>query len=162
MHDVAKDQPSAAQSAEQVLGGLTLFLPPVRDEDRLQLHRVGQMLYTPGIVPRWGEEVRYVGAVGTEISLRTATRAAQLCVHNLIALVRAERGSLDRVEQAMQLNILVRCGEGFENISRVADGASEALYQVFGAHGRHHRQVLPTTDLPFGASVQVSGIFRVN
>ncbi|MEA2645124.1 MAG: hypothetical protein QOE92_207 [Chloroflexota bacterium] len=141
---------------------MTLFLPPVRDEDRIQVRRVGQMLYTPGIVPRWGEEVRYSGAVDGDVSVRTAARAAQLCVHNVLALVRAERGSLDRVQQVMQLNVLVRCSDGFENISRVADGASEALYQVFGSLGRHHRQVLPTDDLPFGASVQVSGVFRIS
>ena len=77
-------------------------------------------------------------------------------------MARAELGTLDRVEQVMQINVLVRCAEGFENPGHVADGASEALYQVFSVHGRHHRTVLPTTDLPRDASVEVSAIFRTS
>ena len=120
------------------------------------------MLYTPGILPYWGDELRHTGRVGAEVSVRTAARAAQLCVHNIIAMARAELGTLDRIEQVMQINVLVRCAEGFENPGRVADGASEALYQVFSAHGRHHRTVLPTTELPRDASVEVSAILRTS
>jgi enamine deaminase RidA (YjgF/YER057c/UK114 family) len=150
----------SSSTPEQVLGGLTLYLPPVREEDRVLLRRVGQMLYTPGVLPRWGEEIRHVGRVGEDVSVRTAARAAQLCVHNVIALVRAELGSLDRVHQVMTINVLVRCAEGFENPGRVADGASDALFQVFGVNGRHHRTVVPTRDLPQDAAVQVSAILQ--
>jgi enamine deaminase RidA (YjgF/YER057c/UK114 family) len=150
----------ATSTPEQVLSGLTLYLPPVHPDDLAQVRRVGQIFYTPGVLPRWGEEIRHVGRVGAEVPVRTAARAAQLCVHNIIALARAELGSLDRIHQVMTINILVRCAEGFENPGRVADGASEALYQVFGPHGRHHRTVLPTQDLPFDVPVQVSAILR--
>ncbi|MDQ6919974.1 MAG: RidA family protein [Candidatus Dormibacteraeota bacterium] len=145
---------------EQVLSGLTLTLPPAYPEDLSNVRRVGHILYTPGVLPRWGEEIRHVGRVGEEVPVRTAARAAQLCVHNIIALVRVELGSLDRIQQVMTINVLVRSAEGFENPGRVADGASQALYQIFGVHGRHHRTVLPTTELPHDASVQVSAIFR--
>jgi enamine deaminase RidA (YjgF/YER057c/UK114 family) len=151
---------SSISTPEQVLRGLTLSLPPVRTDDLAQIRRVGQMLYTPGVLPRWGEEIRHVGRVGEDVSVRAAVRAAQLSVHNIIALLRAELGSLDRVHQVMTINVLVNCAEGFENPGRVADGASDALFQVFGTHGRHHRTVLPTNDLPYGAAVQVSAIFQ--
>lgn len=144
------------------LEGLSLYLPPARDADRVQLRRVGAMLYTPSMLPRWGEEIRHVGAVDEDIPVRQAANAAKLCVHNMVAVVRAELGSLDRVAQVMQINVLVRCTPGFENPGRVADGASEALYQIFGANGRHHRTVLPTAELPHDAVVQVSGILRTH
>lgn len=147
---------------EQVLSGLTLFLPPARREDFKQMRHVGEMLYTPAVIPRWGAEVRYTGAIDASVSARTGSRAARLCAHNLIALARHDLGSLDRVAQVMQLNVLVRCSPGFENLSRVADGASEAFFQVFGANGRHRRVVLATTELPESAPVQVSAIFRVS
>ncbi|MDP9325566.1 MAG: RidA family protein, partial [Candidatus Dormibacteraeota bacterium] len=144
----APAQTPPTNTPEQVLSGLTLFLPPVRKDDLALIQRVGQMLYTPGVLPRWGDEIRHAGRVGEDVSVRSAARAAQLCVHNIIALVRADLGSLDRVQQVMTIHVLVRCAEGFENPGRVADGASDALYQIFGARGRHHRTVLPTTDLP--------------
>ena len=141
---------------------LPVYLPPVRARDVVELSRVGQLIYTPGVLPRWGDEVRYTGRVDADISVRHAILAAELCVHNMIALLRAELGTLDAIQQVMQINVLVSCSEGFENISRVADGASAALYQVFGPHGRHHRVVMPTAELPRRAVVQVSGIFRTS
>jgi enamine deaminase RidA (YjgF/YER057c/UK114 family) len=140
---------------------VSLFLPPVRDEDRTLMRRVGEMIYTPAVIPRWGDEVRCVGSVGEEIAVRTAARGARLCVHNLLALLEDNLGSLDRVTHVQQLNVLVRCSEGFYNPGRVADGASAALYQVFGERGRHRRSVVETDELPENVAVQVSAIFRV-
>jgi enamine deaminase RidA (YjgF/YER057c/UK114 family) len=140
---------------------VTLFLPPVRQEDRVLMRRVGEMLYTPAVVPRWGDELRYLGTVDGDVPVRTAARGARLCVHNLMSLVEEELGSLDKVLHVQQLNVLVRCSEGFLSPGRVADGASDALYQAFGERGRHRRSVVETDDLPEGAAVQVSAIFRV-
>jgi enamine deaminase RidA (YjgF/YER057c/UK114 family) len=147
---------------EIALSNVPVYLPPVRARDVVELSRVGHMIYTPGVLPRWGDEIRYAGRVDAEVSVRNAVQAAELCVHNMIALLRAELGTLDAIQQVMQINVLVRCSEGFENISRVADGASTALYQVFSAQGRHHRVVMPTAELPRGSVVQVSGIFRIS
>jgi enamine deaminase RidA (YjgF/YER057c/UK114 family) len=140
---------------------LALYLPPVRAADRAQLRRVGEMLYTPAVIPRWGDELRYVGTVDDQVPVRTAARGARLCVHNLLALLESELGSLDSVRHVQQLNVLVRCSEGFFSPGRVADGASEALYHAFGERGRHRRSVVETDDLPEGAPVQVSAIFRI-
>ena len=150
----------SSHTPEQVLSELTLFLPPVQRDDLREMRRVGEMLYTPPMLPRWGTEMRFSGSIDAGISARAGARAARLCSQNLIALIRQELGSLDRVSQVMQLNILVRCSPGFENVSRVADGASEAFFQVFGPSGRHWRTVLPTAELPESAPVQVSAIIR--
>jgi enamine deaminase RidA (YjgF/YER057c/UK114 family) len=141
---------------------VTLFLPPVRHEDRILMRRVGEMLYTPAVIPRWGDELRYLGTVDDEVPVRTAARGARLCVHNILALLEEELGSLDRVRHVQQLNVLVRCSEGFLSPGRVADGASDALYQAFGERGRHRRSVVETDQLPEGAPVQVSAIFRID
>jgi len=143
-------------------GDIALYLPPVRPQDRAEIRRVGEMLYTPAVIPRWGDELRYVGSVDDQVPVRTASRGARLCVHNLLALLEEELGTLDRVRHVQQLNVLVRCSDSFLTPGRVADGASEALYQAFGERGRHHRSVVETDDLPHGAPVQVSAIFRVS
>jgi enamine deaminase RidA (YjgF/YER057c/UK114 family) len=141
---------------------VALFLPPVRHQDRVMMRRVGEMLYTPAVIPRWGDELRYIGTVDDQVPVRTAARGARLCVHNLLALLEDELGSLDRVRHVQQLNVLVRCSAGFLSPGRVADGASNALYQAFGERGRHRRSVVETDELPEGAAVQVSAIFRVD
>lgn len=149
-----------AASPEDLLGGLLLTLPPAWPPDVREVRQVGTILYTPAVIPRWGAQVRYQGAVDADLPVATAARAARLCVHNLVAVVRKELGSLDRVAQVMQISVLVRCSDNFENLSRVADGASEALVQLFGPAGRHRRNVAATQHLPEDASVQVSGVIR--
>jgi enamine deaminase RidA (YjgF/YER057c/UK114 family) len=134
----------------------------VRDDDRRRLQRVGDVLYTPGILPTWGEELRAVGMVEEQVPLPAATEAARLCVLNMLALVRAELGSLDMVQGVSQLNVLVRSGNSSGAYARVADGASAALFEVFGERGRHRREVLATRDLPGGAVVQISGVLKLN
>src|SRR5258708_39729621 len=105
------------QTPEQVLSGLTLFLPPVRREDLKELRQVGDMLYTPSMLPRWGGEMKYAGAIDAGLSIRSGAQAARLCAHNLIALTRDELVSLDSVSQVTHLTVLVRCSPGIENVS---------------------------------------------
>jgi enamine deaminase RidA (YjgF/YER057c/UK114 family) len=145
---------------EQALHTLRLMLPPPRHEDRVRLNRVGDMLYTPGVLPWWGDDLRHVGAVDGDLTIRQAARAAQLCVHNIVSLVRVELGSLDRVVHVLQISVLVQRSADFENLSRVADGASTALFQIFGIRGRHRREVVGGSDLPHNAAVQVSAVLR--
>src|SRR5438445_5426302 len=88
---------------ETALSSLPLYLPPLRPRDVVELSRVGQIIYTPGVLPRWGDEVRYAGRVDADVSVRNAVQAAELCVHNMIALLRAELGTLDAIQQVMQI-----------------------------------------------------------
>jgi enamine deaminase RidA (YjgF/YER057c/UK114 family) len=160
MPQLAQLDPAALP--EQVLDGLNIVLPPARPEDLSRVRHVGGLVYTPGLLPFWGEELKYAGSVDTEISVRVAVRAAQLCIHNLVAVLRADLESLDRVTGILQLSVLVRCAEGFENPARIADGASEALFEIFGSRGRHRRDVVGTSDLPGGSVVQVSAVIKVD
>jgi enamine deaminase RidA (YjgF/YER057c/UK114 family) len=139
-----------------------LSLPPVRAEDLAGMRRVGQVAYTPGILPYWGDQLRHHGEVETEIPVRDAVAAAELCALNALSAIRAQVGSLDRVEAVLQLVVMVCCPPGFEGTARVADGASGALFEVLGSRGRHRREVVATRELPGGAPVQVTVVFRVD
>jgi len=66
----ATAQRDQTTTPEPALSGLTVYLPPVRHEDRAEIRRVGQILYTPGVLPRWGEEIRYVGLVGAGVPIK--------------------------------------------------------------------------------------------
>src|SRR5258708_12769184 len=74
----------STQTPEQALRGLTLSLPPVRSEDLKELRQVGEMLYTPSMLPRWGGEMKFAGAIDAGLSPRSGVQAASLCAQNLI------------------------------------------------------------------------------
>jgi enamine deaminase RidA (YjgF/YER057c/UK114 family) len=110
----------------------------------------------------WNGEVRHVGAAGSQVSLAEGAAAARLCGLNLLALVHANAGSLDNVRQVLQVIGLVNSSPGFVQQSKVMNGLSELLYEVFGETGRHNRTALATLDLPLNATVQASAVIRID
>jgi len=146
---------------EVVLARGRVVLPPVRVDYLRRTHRVGSVLYTPGVLPYAGEELRFVGRLKEEVGLQDAAEAARLCSLNILSVVRTILGSLDRVSRVRQLNVLVRADAFDGGEPRVADAASAVLYEVFGESGRHRREVLATADLPQGAVVQVSAVLEL-
>src|SRR5438445_895103 len=134
-------------------------LPPVHLDYLHGLHKVGEVLYTPGVLPYWGDEMRHVSETG-RIRLRAGESAARLCVRQILVLLQEELGDLDRVDQVSRLNIMVRGPEGSRNLGRIADSASVEMVSALGTRGRHLRNVVATEDLPGGSPVQVSAVVR--
>jgi enamine deaminase RidA (YjgF/YER057c/UK114 family) len=124
---------------------------------------VGDLLYTTAVLPMWNGELRHVGALGSEVALAEGAAAARLCGLNLLALIRANAGgSLDNVRQVVQVIGLVNSAPAFAQQSKVMNGLSDLLFEVFGEAGRHGRTALATTELPRNASVQATAVVRLD
>ena len=97
-------------SAEATLRALGLELPdpPKALASYVPVQQVGELLYTSGVIPSWNGEVQFRGVVGGDVSLKDAGRAAEVCALNIMALIRQHAGSLDQVEQFIQLSVFVR------------------------------------------------------
>lgn len=150
----------SAEATLQTLG-IQLPDPPKALASYVPLQQVGELLYTSGVIPVWNGEIRYRGMVGGDLSLRDGVQAAEMCALNIISLVRQHTGSLDRVEQFVQLSGFVRSAPGFEEQPKVLNGASDLIFKVFGERGRHTRQALGTNELPLGVPVEISAIVRL-
>ena len=153
----------STDSAEATLRTLGLQLPdpPQALASYVPLQQVGELLYTSGVIPVWNGEIRYRGMVGGDLSLRDGIQAAEMCALNIISLVRQHTGSLDRVEQFVQLSGFVRSAPDFVEQPKVLNGASDLIFKVFGERGRHTRQALGTNELPLGVPVEISAIVRL-
>ena len=79
----------------------------------------------------------------------------------LLATMRAELGSLDRVEQIVKVFGMVNVGGSFDRTPEVIDGCSDLLVAVFGEKGRHTRSAVGLAALPFGIAVEIELIARV-
>lgn len=153
----------SAASAEATLRSLGIELPepPRALASYVPLQRVGELLYTSGVIPVYNGEVRFRGVVGADLSVKDGARAAELCALNIISLIRSYTGSLDEVEQFAQLSGFVRSAQGFDEQPKVMNGASDLIFRIFGERGRHTRQALGTNELPLGAAVEISAIVRL-
>jgi len=154
---------SSSWSAEVALRelGIELPAPPRPLASYVPVQQVGELLYTSGVIPNWNGEVRYRGVVGLDLDVAEGARAAEICALNILSLVRHHTGSLDEVEQFIQLSGFVRSAPGFSDQPAVLNGASDLIYRIFAERGRHTRQALGTSELPLGVPVEISAIIRL-
>jgi enamine deaminase RidA (YjgF/YER057c/UK114 family) len=102
------------------------------------------------------------GKVGRDISLEEAREAARLTGLFLLSALRAEIGSLDRVQSVMKVFGMVNCAPGFTNTPAVIDGCSDLLVEVFGEEvGRHARSAVGMAELPMNISVEIEMVVAV-
>jgi len=98
------------------------------------------------------------GRLGEDVSLEQGQAAARACGLMLLAQLQAALGSLDRVERIVKLGAFVNSAGTFTDQSKVANGASELMAEVFGEAGKHARSAVGVPVLPLGAAVEVDAI----
>ena len=129
------------------------YVPLVRD---------GHHLYVSGQIPRVGNTVVVTGAVGAEVSLVDAQKAAKVCVMRGLALLQRALGGLEHIQSVPRINVYVQSASTFTQQSEVADGASEVLFQVLGPQaGAHSRTSVGVLQLPKNAAVEIDLIASV-
>ena len=124
--------------------------------------QTGSTLFVSGQIPSWNGEVRYVGKVGKDISLEDGRQAARLCALNILAQIRAHRGSLDRVSRMVMVQGFVNADPAFTDHPAVINGASDVFLDVFGETGRHARFALGAGSLPFNVACEVAAVVEVS
>ena len=140
--------------------GITLPapLPPVGNY--LSCARTGDLLFVGGHGPIGGANA-ILGKVGTDLTLEQGRKAARMTALSILATMRAELGTLDRVEQIVKVLGMVNAGGSFDQMPAVIDGCSDLLIEVFGDKGRHTRSAVGMAALPFQIPVEIELIARV-
>ena len=148
--------------AEARLIELGIELPPVFAPvgSYLGCKRSGDRLYVGGHGPVTPQGT-IVGKVGASVSLEQARQAARATALSMLATVRAELGSIDRVREVIKVFGMVNCAPGFNRTPQVIDGCSDVLIEIFGDAGRHTRSAVGMAELPFDICVEIEMILRV-
>jgi enamine deaminase RidA (YjgF/YER057c/UK114 family) len=95
------------------------------------------------------------GLVGGTVDIELAGRAAAQAARNALAAVVGAAGGLDRVEQCLRMSVFVACVDGFEDLSAVADAASDELESHLGPGRRPARSAIGVRALPGGAPIEI-------
>ena len=117
---------------------------------------VGGLAFVAGQIPMADGKVNTAGAGGGDVTTEHANAAARLCAIQALAALREALGSLDRVRGIAKVDVFVASAPGFTDQSKVANGASDLLVEVFGDDGRHARAAVGVPELPLGAAVEVA------
>ncbi|MBU0737035.1 MAG: RidA family protein [Alphaproteobacteria bacterium] len=149
---------------EARLKSLGLLLPqaapaPIGAFRNLRIDRGTVYVSGQGPVRPDGTLIR--GRVGDEITAQDATDHARLVGLNMLAVLRDEFGTLDRIAGVVKLLGFVNAVPGFERHPEVIDGASRLMHDVFGEGGIHARSSLGVASLPNNIPVEIEGIFEL-
>jgi enamine deaminase RidA (YjgF/YER057c/UK114 family) len=140
--------------------GIVLPEPFPPAANYLSSSRTANLLFVGGHGPIAGTTA-IIGKVGTDLSLAQGREAARMTALSLLATMRADLGSLDRIEQIVKVFGMVNVGGSFDQMPAVIDGCSDLLVDVFGDRGRHTRSAVGVAALPFGIAVEIELIAQV-
>ena len=144
---------------EERLVDLGIELPPVPAPAGNYVHavRTGNLLYLSGKGPG-----NVTGKVGGGISVDDAYRHARETGLILIAVMRQELGSLDRVNRIVKVLGMVNAVPDFGQQPKVVNGCSDLFVEVFGEKGRHARSAVGMGSLPGGIPVEIEVIVEID
>ena len=153
-----------AQTLKQRLAALGHEYPdaPKPGANFAATRQVGNLLYVSGQVPVAGGVDRYVGQLGSDLSLEQGQAAAQLCALNILVQVdRFVAGDFSKVAGCVRLGGFVNAVPGFADHPKVLNGASDLIISVLGETGRHARAAVGCSSLPRNVAVEVEAIFEL-
>jgi enamine deaminase RidA (YjgF/YER057c/UK114 family) len=117
--------------------------------------RTGDLVYVSGQLPVRADGSRVTGRLGQDLTVEEGYQAARFCGVALLARLRGELGSLDRVRRIVKVTGFVNAAPEFVEHAQVINGASDLLAEVFGDAGKHARAAVGMSSLPAGCAVEV-------
>ena len=125
--------------------------------------RTGNLLYLAGKGPRADANGhRPMGKVGRDYTAPQAYQHARSVGLDLLAVMRDELGSLDRVKRVVKVLGMVNAVPEFTDHPKVINGCSDLFVEVFGEKGRHARSAVGMGSLPMGIPVEIECIVEVS
>ncbi|MGQ4832365.1 MAG: RidA family protein [Candidatus Asgardarchaeia archaeon] len=118
-------------------------------------------LYISGQLPIKDGTLIFKGKLGADLTTDEGYQAAKICAINIIAQIKTALGSLDKVEQIVKLEGYVASTPEYTEHSKVINGASDLIFQVFGEAGKHTRIAVGVCSLPLNAPCEISALVKV-
>jgi enamine deaminase RidA (YjgF/YER057c/UK114 family) len=121
----------------------------------------GDLAFVSGQVAAADGQLLWRGKLGADLGVEDGVEAARRCTLQILAALRSELGTLDRVTRIVKVTVFVASGDGFADQPKVANGASDLLAEIFDEAGRHARAAVGVAELPMGAPVEIELIAEI-
>ena len=151
-------------SAEKRLIELKLELPPAPKPVAVYRTLViaNNLAYVSGHGPLKSDGSMITGRVGAELDLAGGKAAARQVGLAILATLRGELGSLDRVKRLLKTLGMVNSTADFRDHPAVINGCSELFAEVFGREdGIGSRSAVGMGSLPGNIAVEIEATFEI-
>jgi enamine deaminase RidA (YjgF/YER057c/UK114 family) len=123
--------------------------------------QTGSLLYVSGKGPLPVDGKPPRGKLGSEYSTAAGIAFARSTGLDILAAVRLELGSLDRVSRVVKIQGFVNATPDFDEHPKVLNGCSDLMVEVFGDRGVHARSVFGATSLRANLPIVIDSIFEI-
>jgi len=141
--------------------GIELAKPTSPIANFVNVVRTGNLLYLAGSGPGRPGQPLPSGKVGRDFTVEQAYQHARATGLNLMAVMKAELGDLDKVKRIVKVLGMVNAIPEFGQQPEVINGCSDLFVEVFGDRGRHARSAVGMGSLPRGIPVEIEVIVEV-
>ena len=81
-----------------------------------------------------------------------------MCAINILAQIKRELGSLDKVTRIVKLSGFVNSMSNFTQHPKVINPASDLFFEIFGDKGKHSRVAVGVACLPLDSMTEIDAI----
>ena len=151
-------------SAELRIEELGFELPPAPPKGGVYKPCVidNNRAYLSGHGPYQNDGTYMTGRLGEDLTLEEGQQAARQVGLALLATIKSELGSLDRVKRVIKTLALVNSTNDFTQQPETINGCSELFGKIFGDDGIGARSALGTNVLPGNIPVEIEVILELN
>lgn len=151
-------------SIEQRVTELGLELPPAPPPGGTYspVVVVGSMAYVSGQGPVQADGSMIAGRVGDDLSEEQGIHAARTVGLTMLATIRAQLGSLDRVKRIVKVLGMVNSSADFRHHPKVINGFSDLMVEIWGDEGRAARSAVGMGSLPGNIAVEIEAILELH
>ena len=139
--------------------GIKLPIPPTPAGSYVPAIKTGNLLFISGQIPMEEGKVICTGKV-TDDNLETAQKSAKMCAINLLAHIKGELGSLDKVTKVVRLSGFINSDAEFYQHPKVINAASDLFFEIFGDKGKHSRIAVGVACLPLNSMTEIDAVIE--
>jgi enamine deaminase RidA (YjgF/YER057c/UK114 family) len=152
-------------TAEQRFSALNLHLPPAPAP--VGVYKpfliVGNLVYVSGHGPLQTDGTLIKGRIGKDLDQEEGKLAARQVGLAILATLKANLGSFDRIKRVIKVLGMVNCVPEFEKHPYVINGCSELFAQVWGEeNGIGVRSAVGMGSLPDNIPVEIEAVFELS
>jgi enamine deaminase RidA (YjgF/YER057c/UK114 family) len=153
----------STMSAEAKFAELNLDLPPAPKPAGTYnpVVQVDNMLYVSGHGPVNTDGTMITGKVGADLSEEEGIQAARQVGLTILATLKSQIGSLDRIERIVKALGMVNAAPDFGTHPKVINGFSDLMVEIFGEAGRAARSAVGMGSLPGNIAVEIEVIMKL-
>jgi enamine deaminase RidA (YjgF/YER057c/UK114 family) len=141
---------------------ITLPSSPTPMANYVTAVRTGNLLFLSGHGPIRDGKATIRGKVGKDLTVEQGAAAAREVGLGLLATMRANLGSLDKVKRIVKVLGMVNCPDDFGDQPKVINGFSDLMVEVFGETiGKHARSAVGMGSLPVQIPVEIEVVVEV-